>query len=397
MHTVRMGCIALALLIGTSRVADASEHAGQVTLAGLPVPGVSVTASQGDRQIVTSTDQQGVYRMADLADGQWSIRVEMQGFEPLTRDVTVAPGAMPSTWELTFVAFDQIAAVRLPPSPPGGFAAASKPETPLSPVASRSPNAPDVPNESNEPDTAAVPADSSGAADGLLINGSVNNGAASPFAQLAAFGNNRRGGRSLYNGGLGVLAGSSAWDARPFSFTSQPAPKPDYNDVQMIGTFGGPIRIPGLTNRPNLFVGYQRTADTNASMQSALMPSALERAGMFSHAIFDPTTGQPFPGNQIPRERISPQASALLAYYPQPNLDAAGRYNYQTPVITATRQDSVQSRVTQVLTPRSQLFGTFAYQRNATDTTSVFGFEDAGQVSGVDTGATWSYRFSQFF
>ena len=42
-----------------------------------------------------------------------------------------------------------------------------------------------------------------GAVAGFLVNGSVNNGAASPFAQLAAFGNNRRGVRSLYNFGVG--------------------------------------------------------------------------------------------------------------------------------------------------------------------------------------------------
>src|SRR5208283_6136581 len=36
------------------------------------------------------------------------------------------------------------------------------------------------------------------AADGFLINGSANNGAAPPFAQSFAFGNNRTGGRGLY-------------------------------------------------------------------------------------------------------------------------------------------------------------------------------------------------------
>src|SRR4029079_16710350 len=64
-----------------------------------------------------------------------------------------------------------------------------------------------------------------GAADGLLINGSVNNGAASPFAQSAAFGNTRRGGRSVYNGTVGAILGNSAWDARPYSFSNLQPPK----------------------------------------------------------------------------------------------------------------------------------------------------------------------------
>src|SRR5205814_1894927 len=76
-----------------------------------------------------------------------------------------------------------------------------------------SPGAPAAPNEATPP---AEGDRAMGAADGFLINGSVNNGAVSPFAQLPAFGNNRRGPRSLYNGGVGMLLGNSAWDTRPF-------------------------------------------------------------------------------------------------------------------------------------------------------------------------------------
>ena len=35
--------------------------------------------------------------------------------------------------------------------------------------------------------------------------------------------------------------------------------------------------------------------------------------------IFDPNTNQPFAGNIIPASRISAQAKALLALYPEPN------------------------------------------------------------------------------
>src|SRR4029079_8185477 len=174
--------------------------------------------------------------------------------------------------------------------------------------------------------------------DGYLVNGSVNNGAASPFAQLAAFGNNRRGARSLYNVDFGAILGNSAWDARPFSFTSERAPKPSYTDVQLLGTFGGPLKIPGIVqNRPNLYVGYQRTSDHNTSTQSALMPTLLERRGDFSQtrdafgrlvSIVDPSTGRPFDGGVIPRDLISPQAAALLGYYPLPNGDSPSG-NYQ--------------------------------------------------------------------
>ena len=42
------------------------------------------------------TDQMGVYSFPDLAEGTWSVQVEMQGFAPLKQDVTVAAGAAPA-------------------------------------------------------------------------------------------------------------------------------------------------------------------------------------------------------------------------------------------------------------------------------------------------------------
>ena len=60
----------------------------------------------------------------------------------------------------------------------------------------------------------------------------MNNGASSPFAQLQAFGNNRRGVRSLYNGSLGFSLDNSTLDARTFSLTGQDTPKPGYNQMQ---------------------------------------------------------------------------------------------------------------------------------------------------------------------
>jgi hypothetical protein len=243
------------------------------------------------------------------------------------------------------------------------------------------------------------------AADGFLINGSVNNGAASPFAQLAAFGNNRRNARSLYNGGLGVLLGNSAWAAAPYSFTDRPSPKPSYNDTQIVGSFAGPVKVPGLRNRANLFAGYQHTDDHNATTQSVLMPTAAERRGDFSQSVnafaqpvrlVDPATGAPFAGNVIPQSRISPQAAALLRLYPAANVDGAGRYNYETPVLAATRQDALQLRFMQTLNPKNQLTGNVSIQRTRPLPRTCSAFLDAGAVSGVDVPITLYHRFSQF-
>ena len=424
---MRAWLIAIVLAIGARVGLAAADHYGQVTFGGLPVPGASVTVSQSEKQVATVTDQQGVYRFADLADGLWTIRVEMLGFSTISRDISIAADAAPSTWALTLLPFEEITgrfpsirdepsmsaraptpsrqagtAASPPPARPTGFQRAPADASPTG-NAGNAGNAGSVATPSGGSDAGRGAAD---AADGFLINGSVNNGAASPFAQLAAFGNNRRGGRSLYNGGLGVLLGNSAWDTRPFSFTSQPTPKPDYGDVQVLGTFAGPLRIPRLLrNGPTLFLGYQRMVNHSASTQSALVPTLLERAGNFSQTrdavgrpiqIVSPATGLPFSGNVIPQEQISPQAASLLSYYPRPNVDASGRFNYQAPVLVSTHQDSVQSRFTQVLNGRNQAFGTLAYQRTTTDAANLFGFVDSTRVSGLDATGNWSHRFSQF-
>jgi trimeric autotransporter adhesin len=98
------------------------------------------------------------------------------------------------------------------------------------------------------------------AADGLLINGSVMNGASSPFAQAFAFGNRRNGAGGLCTGGIGLILDNSALDARPFSLSGQNTPKPTYNRITGVATLGGPLRIPHfLRHGPNCFVGYQWT------------------------------------------------------------------------------------------------------------------------------------------
>src|SRR4030095_7903748 len=89
-HRAHRGLIAfLIVILAFSPVLSATEHYGQVSFTGLAVPGALVTATQGDKQIVTTTDQNGVYRFADLAEGTWTIKIEMRGFSPLSREVSV--------------------------------------------------------------------------------------------------------------------------------------------------------------------------------------------------------------------------------------------------------------------------------------------------------------------
>src|SRR4029078_3590298 len=72
--------------------------------------------------------------------------------------------------------------------------------TDLAASAQRAPASTEAPPTSDNFGTRAPTSLSQRASDGFLINGTANNGNTTPFAQSNAFGNNRRGGRPLYNG-----------------------------------------------------------------------------------------------------------------------------------------------------------------------------------------------------
>src|SRR5678815_2304041 len=90
-------------------------------------------------------------------------------------------------------------------------------------------------------------------------------------------------------------------------------------------TLGGPI----WKNKIFVFGGFQdldiKTAPGNLQSQSL---TAAERDGNFAGdpIIYDPTTGAPFPGNKIDRNRLSPAALNLLKLMPLPDSDGFARY-----------------------------------------------------------------------
>src|ERR1700722_3278869 len=253
----RLVCLSACVLacLAAPRRAAASEYHGQVTFGGLTVPGATITATQGDRKSVAISDLQGNYSFADLADGTWKIEIEMQCFSTIDQTVTVAPNLPPAKWELKLLTLDQIVAnakaVKAESKPvvvasndaPTGTGEVAKP---------KDSNAAEAPKPQEDP--APLPSD------GLLINGSVNNAATSQFSLAPAFGNNRSGKKGLYTGGLAMVLGNSALDARPYSLSGENTPKAEYNRLTFLASVGGPVHIPHLLPRgPNFFVAYQRT------------------------------------------------------------------------------------------------------------------------------------------
>ncbi len=394
----------LALLVLALWPLLGAEQRGLVKFGGLPLPGATVTASQGEKKLVVLSDQQGAYSFADLPVGVWTIQVEMLCFSPAKQDVTIADVVSPLDWELNLLPLDEIRAAAGPATTTTQVAATPSTAPSAFQRTDLNASAATFPPAAEAPDSDAANDLSQKAADGFLINGTVNNGASSPFSLAPAFGNNRRGPRSLYSGGIGLMLDNSVLDARSFSLTGQDTPKPAYTHLQGTVSFGGPIRIPHLIrNGPNFFVGYQWTRNRTATTQSALMPTLPERNGDFSQTlnplgkpvqIFDPSNGTPFIGNAIPQSRISTQAKALLNLFPLPNLDGSARYNFQIPLVSALHQDSLQTRLNKTIGRKNQLSGSFGYQSTRTDGPNIFGFLDTGDTAGINAAVNWRYTFN---
>src|SRR6185437_556976 len=265
MHRVGHFLLALAWL-AFSTLAAASPYRGVVTFGGLPLPGAIITATEGGKTLTAVADPNGSFAFDNLPDGKWAITVQMQCFEPIHADINVTPNLPAAAWEMKLLPMLQLQA----------SAQKVKPMMALPP-------APDLPQEKKPEEQQAqsgpaeipkAPEENEQAADGLLVQGSVNNAATSVYSTNPAFGNRRTGGRALYTGGIAAIVENSALNARPYSLAGSEAAKPAYNDFTGVATLQGPIRIPRLMPvGPNFFASYQWTRNSTSQINTGIVPT----------------------------------------------------------------------------------------------------------------------------
>ncbi len=150
------------------------------------------------------------------------------------------------------------------------------------------------------------------------------------------------------HGNIFYQGGNNALNSAPW----QPDLQPQVNPAGYSNRFGASIAgspyLPGLTKpdtRQFVFINLTGQKNLNSFAPTPVrVPTALERAGNFSQTtdngapvtLYDPTTGQPIVGNNLANGTlpISPQAMALLNYYPLCNINCSSTdlstYNYQT-------------------------------------------------------------------
>jgi len=180
---------------------------------------------------------------------------------------------------------------------------------------------------------------------------------------------------------------NSALDARPYPLNVPESPQiPSYSERAGI-SLGGPLVIPKIyngLNKTSFFVHYMMVRSKSPFDSFATVPTPAERLGDFSNTvipsgplagttptIYQPFTGTPFPGNQIPETMINPASKALLAYIPLPNLPGQVQ-NFHLQESLPAAQDVVMGRIGQQFSSKDNLSVFYFLLSSRTNSVSSF-------------------------
>jgi hypothetical protein len=204
-----------------------------------------------------------------------------------------------------------------------------------------------------------------------------------------------KGGSNAFHGLAYEYLRNAAFDANDFISNQHNLSKPENNQNQFGGNFGGPI----LKNKLFGFFNYEGTRIKQGVSRVSTVPLPNERVGDFSPetaaslglpaypTIYDPTTGQPFPDNKIPAGRIDTAVSGLMNLFPQPN--ASGDLNnFVRNALAQDNDDSYDGRIDYTLNSSNTFFGRYSYSNRFRFIPGFLG----GIADGTSTSA-WGRQF----
>ena len=130
------------------------------------------------------------------------------------------------------------------------------------------------------------------------------------------------------------------------------------------------VGAPSEARRTFSSATFRGRVQSTASRQPSTVPTAAQRQGIFTQAVYDPATTRrdaqgrfvrdAFPNNRLPLSRVDPAALSLLERYPLPNLPGAAN-NYRRVANERTNQDQFDVRIDHKFTERDQLFGRYSF------------------------------------
>ncbi len=190
--------------------------------------------------------------------------------------------------------------------------------------------------------------------------------------------------------------GFNTFAANPFDNL----PSATYRQNQYGGSIGGAI----IKDKLFFFGDAQLNRQSQGASVITSVPTAANRLGNFAdyrnfnsskYQIYDPNTGNtatgvgraPFGGNIIPTNRITPQAMAILNYFPLPNFTpqfAGEDYsnNYAANGAISITGNQWDTREDYYLNEKSTLFGRYSYAAFTEAAPGVFGATAGGPSFG---------------
>jgi len=173
-----------------------------------------------------------------------------------------------------------------------------------------------------------------------------------------------KSGSNQFHGNAFEFFRDSSLDANTWANNRSGAPRQKRRQNIFGVTLGGPI----IKNKLFFFADYQGTRYNAPGTETASVAPASWRNGDFSSVstvIRDPLTGNPFPGNIIPSNRISPVARGILnntGLYPLPNRSVSGvSGNFVGPTSTTTRAHQGDARLDWNASSNDKVFARFSY------------------------------------
>jgi hypothetical protein len=210
-----------------------------------------------------------------------------------------------------------------------------------------------------------------------------------------------KSGTNQFRGSVFEFYRDERFDATDFFLNRTGREKAPFEQNNFGTAIGGPLLIPSLYNGQNRsfwFFSYEGFRQEQTSSSTGLYPSAAQLAGNladdstgtglyptssgFCQAnpgsrkcvdVIDPSTGMPFPGNVIPRERLDPTTQLATQYTVLPNVAVpAGSATFPTFNAIGTPPtlndfDQYNLRIDHQLGPRDQLYGTYSWADETRD------------------------------
>ncbi|HEX7087508.1 MAG TPA: carboxypeptidase regulatory-like domain-containing protein, partial [Vicinamibacterales bacterium] len=398
----------LSLVLATLAVA-ASPALAQTTLGTIRgtvydpqqsiVPGATVLVADEATGVSreATTDAQGLYEIPDLRPGTYTVTASLSGFKTVQRtgvvlrpankivvDVHLEVGGLEDVVQVTAegqnnITLESQAIARgldeqqlrdlprnsrdiqdflvLNPNVVGGFDA-------IQFLGGRTYGASYV--QDGQPSSAGIFGELSNAAPGLDAIAEVqvlSNSYSAEYGGLAGVVVSTKRGANQYHATSFYDFNADELNARTYAQAlngvSRDDPNADTHDHRYGASLGGPI----VPNRTFFFGNYEgsRLKALGGGAQ-AIVPSAAMRNGDFSGASFiirDPITGEPFPDNRIPADRLDPAAQRIMSmFFPEPNgTPLSSGYGTYRQILPLERiRDRVDGRIDHELTNDDSLF-----------------------------------------